>query len=119
SSKPSGTPNRCASARVFGPSLSQSATSVAPRILERIGRCAVCGTAPTPIKPRRTSLSGDWANDCSRVVGAEYRAKGLSHARTADGAPLTHPDAMSVALPAKRHASPQPGAVLRLDAHNG
>src|SRR5919197_4095044 len=108
----SGTPKRSASARAFGPSLSHSATSFALRILERIGKCAVCGTAPVPISATRTSLDGGWANAGSRVVCAEYDAEGFACARASDGAPLTHPDAMTVALTAQRHALDKPVAVL-------
>src|SRR5687767_3239940 len=87
-------------ARALAPSLSQSATSRAPRILERIGRCAVCGTAPTPINPTRTSF--DWANGGPRIVGGENRPERLPGARPADRAPLAHSDAVAVAPAAER-----------------
>src|SRR3954469_12939611 len=42
------------------------------------------------------------ANRGSWIVGAENRPKILPGARAADGAPLAHPDAMSVACPRQR-----------------
>src|SRR5688500_13243572 len=113
-----GPPNRSPMARAFTPSLSHNATRSAPRIFDRIGRCAVWGTAPTPTRPTRTSL--EEAKGRSGVVGSEDGTERLARARPADGSPLAHSDAMAVAATSEDHATSETTVrVLRLDRKIG
>src|SRR5688572_24596972 len=103
----SGTPSRCARAPALGPSLSQIATSCAPRILDSTGRCASCAIAPAPTSPSRMSRVTpaparfgryesrisfvDAAHGRTLIIGGENGPEILPCSRAADRAPLTHP----------------------------
>src|SRR5262245_592376 len=76
------------------------------------GRVATQSVATiTTSDPKEESVRA--RNGGSWEVRAENRAEVLASARSADGAPLTHPDAMPVALAAKRQ--PREAPVGRAD----
>src|SRR5512144_3303113 len=114
----SGMPNRSASARAFGPSLSHRATSFTPRIFARTGRCAICAIAPAPTTPMRSGAvverpsrrsdaicgSLDRANRRAGIVGAKDRAEVLTCARSSDRAALAHAHTVPVAAPLEHEA---------------
>src|SRR5688572_26125711 len=104
-------PNRSASARALGRSLSHRATSSTPRIFDSTGRCATCAMAPAPTTPMRSGAvvtrpstrsattcgSLDRANRRPGVVGAKDRAEVLARARSPDRAALAHAHTVPIA----------------------
>src|SRR6476661_4820365 len=125
SSRASGTPNRSASARALGRSVSQMAWTSTVLSFLSVGRCATWAIAPPPIMPTlRRSLvlrlavmrappSVDTLQHRARVVRGEDALVILSGAGAADGSPLAQADP----VPRTRAIGGQPGDSTAVTGH--